>query len=501
MENRLPSGWVHCSLGDVCSKPQYGWTSKAGKSGKIKYLRTTDISDGSVNWNTVPYCVELPPDINKFQVRKDDILVSRAGSVGYNFRIKDDVPFPAVFASYLIRFKAHDSITAQYIDYFLKSKEYWNQISDFAAGIAIPNVNASKLEELILPLPPLAEQRRIVTKLDAVMAKVEANKRRLDKIPQLLKRFRQSVLAAAVSGKLTEEWRAKSRHAQRASNLIEEIKAEIDKQVKLKHRKRQEQFSVIEEQEKICELPENWEWVRLGEISQLINGDRGLNYPNVKEYVSVGVPWINTGHIEPDGTLSADRMNYITKEKFKSLNSGKIVRDDIVYCLRGATLGKTAIVEYDEGAVASSLVIIRNESKINPRLIYYVLISPYGKDLISRFDNGTAQPNLSANSVKLYPIPLPPEVEQIEIVKKVEQLFAFADKLEARYIKAKAMLDKLPQSILAKTFRGELVEQDPEDEPAGVLLGRIRTEKEDKSEKKSKKSKKSYSPALTARQS
>ncbi|MBM4167405.1 MAG: restriction endonuclease subunit S, partial [Ignavibacteria bacterium] len=183
MENNIPASWVECSLGEVCSKPQYGWTSKAGQTGEIKYLRTTDISDGELNWKTVPFCIEEPGESEKFQVKKNDILVSRAGSVGFNFRIKEDIPFKAVFASYLIRFKAYDDVTAKLIDYFLKSENYWKQISDFTLGIAIPNVNATKLEELKIPLPPLAEQHRIVAKLDSLFAKTESNKQRLEKIP------------------------------------------------------------------------------------------------------------------------------------------------------------------------------------------------------------------------------------------------------------------------------------------------------------------------------
>lgn len=169
-------------------------------------------------------------------------------------------------------------------------------------------------------------------------------------------------------------------------------------------------------------------------------------------------------------------MNFITRNKFNSLNSGKTIQNDLVYCLRGATLGKTAIVQYNEGAIASSLVIVRKATCISAKYIYYYLTGPLGKDMISRFDNGTAQPNLSANNVKLYIFPLAPENEQIEIVSRVDQLFDHADNIEARYLKAKAMLDKLPQSILAKAFRGELVPQDPDDEPPSALLERIRTE-------------------------
>src|SRR6266487_245247 len=98
--NDLPRGWIGATLGEICSKPQYGWTSRASTQGRIRYVRTTDISNGQINWDSVPYCELEPEVVDKFRVHEDDILVSRAGSVGVSLRIKD-VPCDAVFASYL----------------------------------------------------------------------------------------------------------------------------------------------------------------------------------------------------------------------------------------------------------------------------------------------------------------------------------------------------------------------------------------------------------------
>src|SRR6266576_2857433 len=109
MTTTLPNGWVSTTLGEICSKPQYGWTCKAAKYGRVKYVRTTDISGGKIDWDDVPFCAEIPDDVEKYRVRADDILVSRAGSVGVSYRITE-VPFDAVFASYLIRFKPLEPI-------------------------------------------------------------------------------------------------------------------------------------------------------------------------------------------------------------------------------------------------------------------------------------------------------------------------------------------------------------------------------------------------------
>ena len=117
--------------------------------------------------------------------------------------------------------------------------------------------------------------------------------------------------------------------------------------------------------------------------------------------------------------------------------------------------GKTAIVDqFDTGAIASSLVIVRPKSDLDTIFTYYYLVSPYGKDLIKRFDNGSAQPNLSAKSVSLYPIALPSLTEQVEIIRRVEKLFTFANQVEQRIKDAQSRVDHLAQSILAKAFRG-----------------------------------------------
>ena len=166
-------------------------------------------------------------------------------------------------------------------------------------------------------MPPLSEQQQIAAKLDELLAQVDIIKTRLDTIPKILKRFRQSVLAAAVNGKLTEDWRIENH--QLTQNTAEDYF--------------ENKLGIIEDKEKYFNLPIRWKWVRFGSQVKLINGDRGKNYPNVVEYVSAGLPFINTGHINPNGTLSKERMNYITRAKFDSLGGGKIEAKDLVYCL------------------------------------------------------------------------------------------------------------------------------------------------------------------------
>jgi type I restriction enzyme S subunit len=133
--------WRWSTLGEVCSKPQYGWTTSGATSGKLKLLRTTDITSGEINWASVPFCREEPPDYGKYRLNENDIVVSRAGSVGVSQLLCN--PEKAVFASYLIRFRPGDAVIPEFVAYFLQSPQYWSQIRSNTAGIAIPNVNAT----------------------------------------------------------------------------------------------------------------------------------------------------------------------------------------------------------------------------------------------------------------------------------------------------------------------------------------------------------------------
>ncbi len=200
MESRkyLPIGWEWKTLGDVCRPPQYGWTTSATSNGKVRLLRTTDITSGVIIWEKVPFCSDEPPDIHKYLLKDGDIVISRAGSVGYSILVKN--PLSSVFASYLIRFRP--KINEKYISYFLQSPDYWQSISEKRLGIAIPNVNATKLKQIPIPVPPLPEQERIVERIESLFTQLDAGVAGLKRLKEALKRYKASVLKAACEGRL-----------------------------------------------------------------------------------------------------------------------------------------------------------------------------------------------------------------------------------------------------------------------------------------------------------
>ena len=185
----------------------------------------------------------------------------------------------------------------------------------------------------------------------------------------------------------------------------------------------------------------------IGDVCKLINGDRGKNYPSGKDRVSSGIPFINAGHLDGRRVDFAE-MDYVTQEKYDQMTQGKVQKDDILYCLRGS-LGKHGIVDFDDGLIASSLVIIRcNRDKILPLFLLAALETDAIEKQLQEANNGSSQPNLSAASVKAYRIPLPAIEKQAKFVRFFEQ----SDKSKFELEKALSELTATYKRIIAENL-------------------------------------------------
>lgn len=171
---QIPSNWVWTHLGKIALQIQYGYTASADPSAtEIRMLRITDIQNNRVDWPTVPGCQIEPSEAERYLLSLNDILIARTGgTIGKSF-IVPDAPVKSVFASYLIRVTPPRSMAARYLKVFLESPLYWTQLRKMSAGTGQPNVNGQALGRLEIPLPPLAEQKRIVVKVDELMTLVD----------------------------------------------------------------------------------------------------------------------------------------------------------------------------------------------------------------------------------------------------------------------------------------------------------------------------------------
>ena len=231
------------------------------------------------------------------------------------------------------------------------------------------------------------------------------------------------------------------------------------------------------------EIPESWEWVRVGGVFSVINGDRGKNYPAKSTLSNTGIPFISAINLDGKTVIEDHNLLCLSDEQFNKLGSGKLEKDDVVVCIRGS-LGKHGRYPFEKGAIASSLIILRPYLNI-PLLSDFIMMyldSPLFFSEIKRYDNGTAQPNLAAKSLEMFFVPLPPLSEQKRIVEKLSEVTPLTDNYSEAYIQAVELNLKFPKllkkSILQEAVQGKLVPQDPSDEPASVLLERIRAEKQ-----------------------
>ncbi len=214
----------------------------------------------------------------------------------------------------------------------------------------------------------------------------------------------------------------------------------------------------------------------------MINGDRGKNYPAKSTLSNKGIPFISAVNLDGKSVVNDDNLLCLSDAQYDKLGSGKLIKDDVVVCIRGS-LGKHGKFPFDKGAIASSLVILRsmyNEQILSEFIMMY-LDSPLFFDEIKKFDNGTAQPNLAAKSLEQFFVPLPPLAEQKRIIYQIENINSniveYNQKNTEIEFLQKLFPEQLKKSILQEAVQGKLVPQDPSDEPASALLERIREEK------------------------
>ena len=488
MENNLPENWVETQLEEILISLESGSRPKGGVRGisnGIPSIGGEHLNDnGSFDFSNIKYVPEqFALKMNRGQIKIGDVLIVKDGATtGKTSYVNESFPHKQAFVNeHVFICRASSELISKYVFYFLWSNDGKSKILDNFQGAAQGGINTGFSSNTLVPIAPIPEQHRIVAKLGALFEKVESNKQRLEKIPKLLKRFRQSVLAAAVSGKLTQDWREKNPNIESAEELILRIqrfrKCEYEKALlKYKQNKGNKPKTPVDITFKPStivndEIPDSWRITRVGNVSECLDNirkpinktERFSRQGNIPYYGANGqVGWIDDYLFDEDLVVIVEDETFIGRKiPFSYIIRGKTWVNNHAHVMR--PLGGIS-VEY-----------------LNICWSYY--------DFTSLTSGTTGRRKLTQNALVNAEFQIAPIMEQQKIVRRVEQLFAFADKMEARYTKAKVMLNKLPQSILAKAFRGELVPQDPNDEPASMLLERIKAEKEKLAkEKKDKKS-------------
>jgi len=422
IEKDLPDGWNILKLGSVCTQPQYGYTTSGAKEGNIKLLRTTDITSGNINWEKVPFCLENPKDIDKYLLSEGDIVISRAGSVGVSYLLKKVEP--SVFASYLIRFKPIQTIISpKYFYLFLKSPFYWNEITEKSLGIAVANVNATKLKEIEIPVPSIEEQDLIVEKIEELFSELDKGIENLKIAQQQLKVYRQAVLKWAFEGKLTNE------------NV------------------------------KDGELPEGWEWVTIDQLLSskkkgMTTGPFGTALKKSEHQLS-GVPVLGIENIG-EGVFKMPNKIFITNEKAAELKSFIVYNDDIIIS-RSGTVGEICSVPkfMDKSIISTNLIKVSlNKEIINPKYFVYMFQGGKVTMQVKELCKGSSRAFLNQTILSNLEFPLCSIQEQKEVVQEIESRLSVCDKMEETITNSLQQAEALKQSILKRAFEGKLVKKE-----------------------------------------
>ena len=437
----IPESWCWCRWGELSDSIQYGYNAPAKENGQIKMVRITDIQNGKVQWETVPYCEISEEEILSYKLKKNDILFARTGgTVGKSFLV-DEEPENAVYAGYLIRTQ-YDSekLNPKYLKMFMESQLYWEQLKNGTIATAQPNCNGQTLSKMILPLPPLAVQNAIVAKLEQVLPLVDAyenavlQKEELKAaLPDALKK---AILQEAITGKLKIE-NGKMKTGETGKQLLDRIIEERNKKLlaeweeKLKDNPKAKKptpivASKIAEEEIPFEIPESWCWCRWGELSDSIQ--YGYNAPAKEngQIKMVRITDIQNGKVQWETVPYCE----ISEEEILSY---KLKKNDILFARTGGTVGKSFLVDEEPENAVYAGYLIRTQydsEKLNPKYLKMFMESQLYWEQLKNGTIATAQPNCNGQTLSKMILPLPPLAEQKKIVEIIEQMLPLCEKVK-----------------------------------------------------------------------
>jgi type I restriction enzyme S subunit len=328
----------------------------------------------------------------------------------------------------------------------------------YVTGTTRHKLNQASLRRIPIPIPPLAEQKRIVEKIEELFTRLDAGVEALKKVKAQIRRYRQAVLKYAFEGKLTEEWR---KHAGANYGVgPENIK-------KGKHI-----GSPI--QDDLSPLPEGWVWVRLGEVAGEVEMVNPKKNPD-KEFLYIDIAAIDNKKQSIVNTKIYSGKNAPSRAR-QLVKSGDILFSTVRTYLKNIAIVNEA---YDGQIASTGFCVIRPKTNINSRFIFWYVQTDDFLNPLNQLQRGTNYPAVRDSDVFEQPLPLPPLPEQRQIVSEIERRFSVSDEVEKVVDQSLKQAERLKQSILKKAFEGKLVPQNPNDEPAERLLERIRL-KEDK---------------------
>ena len=385
-------GWQGLTADEFIDEGPYLITGTDFENGRIQFDRSYHISE------------ERYAQAPEIQLKIGDLLVTKDGTVG-KMAYVDELPGQASLNSHLLLIRPLKNRYDNRFLFWLMSSTVFTGYTDYSQdGTIMASLSQEKIGNFIAYFPTVDEQVKIADYLDTKCSKLDSIIADLEKQIDTLQKYKKSL-------------------------ITETVTKGLDKSAPMKD-------SGIEW---IGQIPEHWIVQPIKYRADFYNGDRGENYPSKSEILNEGVPFINAGHL-CDGGLDMESMDYISEEKYRLMGGVKLQNGDIVYCLRGS-IGKNSILDIDRGTVASSLVALRSKN-IVPKYLYYSINSHIEEVQRFLWDNGTAQPNLSAENLGKFKICIPSKEEQLTIVSFLDEKCALVDQI---LFETRKQLEKIQQ--------------------------------------------------------
>jgi type I restriction enzyme S subunit len=492
--NGLPSGWTVMRLPDFCAHtPNAIKRGPFGSSLKKSFFVTRGFKvyeqqhaiQNDFALGRYFISEHMFKEFAAFAVKAGDLIISCSGTIG-RIAVVPEWAEPGIINQALLKLSLDDKIIET--KFFIAQFQFKHQqiISANARGSGMNNLAGVKeLKQVQFVVPPLLEQRRIVAKIEELFSDLDAGVAALERAKANLNRYRAAVLKAAVEGTLTEAWRAENPNTEPASKLLERILAErrkkweADQLANLAAAKKeppknwQEKYvePSLPDTSDLPELPEGWCWASIEQCANDVTvGHVG---PMKDEYVEEGVPFLRSQNVRPL-CYERDGLRFVPLSFHDELKKSKLFGGELLV-VRSGNIGDACVYPATEPeANCADLVITRFAEDVDAHYASIFVVSPLGQALVGGKRTGSALSHFNVGAMAKGPLPLPSFAEQSEIIRTVAEKLSQIDAAYAEIDNGLRRAGRLRQSILKQAFEGKLVPQDPSDEPASVLLERLR---------------------------
>ena len=424
----IPESWKWVKLGEIVTVLG-GKRIPAGRqltteNTGYKYIRVSDMKDGTVLTEGLLYVPsDIFPSIARYIIHKEDVYITVAGTIGRVGKIPEEIDGANLTenADRLV----FSMLEQNWLIKCLESNIVQSQIVNVTTKVGQPKLAIKRIQELIIPLPPLAEQNRIVAKIEELLPLIDCYEQAWSKLEQFNSRFpedmKKSLLQYAIQGKLVEQRPEEGT----AEELFAQIQEEKQRLIAEKKIKKEKPLPEITDDEKPFDIPESWKWVRWGDLSQSIQ--YGYNAPAQE---SGRIKMVRISDIQ-DGRVMWDSVPYC-EIKEEDIPAYLLGSNDILFARTGGTVGKSYLVKEvpEEAIYAGYLIRTQYSSLLCPEYLKYFMESQLYWEQLRNGTIATAQPNCNGKTLSKMILPLPPIVEQKRIVEKLEQLLPLCERLK-----------------------------------------------------------------------